>query len=261
MRLLKRLPSGDFDLVSVDGEKPPPYAILSHLWTEGQEVTYQELLAGTGKQKTGYAKINFCAERAAANKLEYFWVDTCCIDKTNHNEQQAEINSMFRWYKQASKCYAYLSDVSVSDEVVDAEASPVAWQTAFRRSRWFKRGWTLQELLAPEHVEFFCKEEKRLGTKQSLQQEIHEITKIPIAALCKQDFAEFSVDERMSWAAERVTTVREDRVYCLLGLFGVFLPLIYGEGEKYATLRLKDEIKLRSEGHGRKGLGDLSGMS
>ncbi|KAF2627622.1 kinesin light chain 1 [Macroventuria anomochaeta] len=250
MRLLKRSPGGGFELVSFSSDNPPPYATLSHTWTEGQEVTYNELVAGTGKHKTGYDKIHFCGERAAADGLEYFWVDTCCIDKSTSDELSTAINSMFRWYQHASKCYVYLSDVLMPDEISDAEASPGAWHEAFRRSRWFTRGWTLQELLAPPSVEFFCKQGKRLGSRVSLEQEIHEITKIPVTALRRQSLNKFSVEDRMSWVATRSTTREEDKVYCLLGVFGVFLSLIYGEGEAYATLRLREEIQKRQEGRG-----------
>ncbi|KAF1941895.1 HET-domain-containing protein [Clathrospora elynae] len=258
MRLLKRLSSGDFELVSFNDENPPPYAILSHTWTEGQEVTYKELVAGTGKDKIGYDKIRFCGVRAAADSLEYFWVDTCCIDKSTSHELSTAINSMFRWYQRASKCYVYLSDVVVPEEVGDAEAFRVTWTEAFQRSRWFTRGWTLQELLAPPCVEFFSKNGKRLGSRISLEQEIHQITKIATEALRGRSLAKFSVEERMSWAATRTTTLKEDTVYCLLGIYGVFLPLIYGEGEIYATLRLREEIGRRQEGQGIERLHDLS---
>jgi hypothetical protein len=261
MRLLERLPSGDFKLVSFNDENPPPYAILSHTWTDGQEVTYNELVAGTRKDKTGYDKIRFCGRRAAANDLQYFWVDTCCIDKSSSYELSTAINSMFRWYQRASRCYVYLSNVVVSEGVADAEAFRIMWAEAFRRSAWFTRGWTLQELLAPPYVEFFSRNGKRLGSKISLEQEIYNITKIAIEALRGQSLAEFSVEERMSWAAQRTTTWKEDKVYCLLGIFGVFLSPIYGEGEAYAMLRLREEIERRQEGQGTKRLHDLSGAS
>jgi hypothetical protein len=259
MRLLERLSSGDFKLVSFNNGDPPPYAILSHTWTEGQEVTYNELVAGTGKDKTGYDKIRFCGGRAAADNLKYFWVDTCCIDKSISHELSTAINSMFRWYQRASKCYVYLSDVVVPKEVDDAEAFQITWAEAFRRSRWFTRGWTLQELLAPPCVEFFSKNGKRLGSRISLEQDIHQITKIATEALRGRSLAEFSVEVRMSWAATRTTTMKEDKVYCLLGIYGVFLPLIYGEGEEYATLRLREEIERRQEGQGTEKLHGLFG--
>jgi hypothetical protein len=124
---------------------------------------------------------------------------------------------------------------------------PLTWEDAFRRCRWFTRGWTLQELLAPPSVEFFSKEGKRLGSKISLEREIHEITRMPIEILRGQGLSNFSIKERISWAKERKTTVKEDKAYCLLGIFGVFMPLIYGEGEQHAFKRLKREILRPSE--------------
>jgi hypothetical protein len=251
MRLLRCLPGGKFELTSFDDDRPPPYAILSHTWVEGEEVTHRELTAGTGRDKTGFDKILFCGERAALDGLQYFWVDTCCIDKTDQVELSTAINSMFRWYQRASKCYVYLSDVSVPEEVSSAATFRIAWADAFRRSRWFTRGWTLQELVAPASIEFFSKERKRLGSKVSLEQDIHEITQISVDVLRGQSLHELSIEERMSWAARRTTSLKEDRVYCLLGIFGVFLPLIYGEGEAYATKRLREEIEKRQGGRGR----------
>jgi hypothetical protein len=245
---MQRSAGGDFELNSFDDESPPPYAILSHTWAEGQEVTYSELVAGTGKDKTSYDKILFCERQAEADGLQYFWIDTCCIDKSSSHELSTAINSMFHWYQRASKCYVYLSDVAVPDEIADAEAFRIAWEAAFRQSRWFTRGWTLQELLAPPSVEFFSKEGKRLGSRISLEREIHEVTSIPVKVLRGQSLAERSVEERMGWAGRRTTTLKEDKVYCLPGIFGVFLPLIYGEGEAYATLRLREEIQKRQEG-------------
>jgi hypothetical protein len=259
MRLLHRLPNGEFELVSVDDQNPPFYAILSHTWNDGQEVTYNELLAGTGKDKTGYAKILFCGERAASDGLSLFWVDTCCIDKSDSQELSTAINSMFRWYRRASKCYVYLSDVIMPHEIGETEASREAWIDSFRLSRWFTRGWTMQELVAPSCVEFFSKEGKILGDRTSLEQEIHAITEIPIEAFGGQSLAEFSVEERMGWVAGRTTKMAEDKVYCLLGLFGIFLSPIYGEGEAYATLRLREEIERRQGGQGTNRLHDLSG--
>jgi hypothetical protein len=248
MRLLQRSAGDNFELHLFDDENPPPYAILSHTWAEGQEITYSELVAGAGKDKIGYNKIQFCGRQAAADSLQYFWVDTCCIDKSISHELSTAINSMFRWYQRASKCYVYLSDVTVRDEIADAEAFRITWETAFRQSRWFTRGWTLQELVAPSCVEFFSKEGKRLGSRISLERQIHKVTSIPVEVLRGQSLAERSVEERMSWAVRRTTTLKEDRVYCLLGIFGVFLSLIYGEGEAYATLRLREEIHKRQGG-------------
>ncbi|KAF2786638.1 HET-domain-containing protein, partial [Melanomma pulvis-pyrius CBS 109.77] len=133
-----------------------------------------------------------------------------CIDKSTSDELSTAINSMFRWYQRASRCYVYLSDVVVPEEVADAEAFWITWGEAFRRSRWFTRGYTLQEMLSPASVEFFSKDGKRLGSKFSLEWEIYEITKIPMRALRGQDLTGFSVEERMSWSANRTTTLKED---------------------------------------------------
>ena len=249
MRLLKRTSDNELQLVSVNDRHPPPYAILSHTWCQGEEVTYDELVAGTGKHKSGYKKIVFCVARAAEDGIECSWVDTCCIDKSSQQELQTAINSMFRWYQGAVKCYVYLSDVQVPEEVNNVQAFPISWVQAFRQSRWFTRGWTLQELLAPAKVEFFSKERRLLGSRISLEQEVFEITKIPVEALRGQRLSAFSIEARMSWVIERTTTLEEDKVYCLLGIFGVYLPLIYGEGEAYARTRLQEEIERRPRLH------------
>ena len=248
MRLLRRKEDGNVELVTYNTDDLPPYAILSHTWAESGEVTYDEILAGTGKDKAGYAKIHFCGQRAAQDGLDYFWVDSCCIKKSTSEEMSTAINSMFRWYRQARKCYVYLSDVDISDDTTDAEVCRITWEYAFRGSRWFTRGWTLQELIAPATVEFFCNSGQRLGSKISLEQEIHEITGVPVNVLRGQSLTECSVDERMSWTAKRATTLKEDKAYCLLGIFDVFLPLIYGEGEEHAYLRLREEVQKRHKG-------------
>lgn len=165
---------------------------------------------------------------------------------------------MFRWYRKAVKCYVYLSDVSVGDE--DEDHTKRTWELAFRNSRWFTRGWTLQELLAPASVEFFSQEGERLGDKNILEQQIYEVTGIPIAALRGTPLSQFSVDERMRWAAKRNTTKKEDKAYCLLGIFGVFMPLIYGEGEHaFVRLRKKMDRPLRSESFAKSVCGEWVG--
>jgi hypothetical protein len=249
MRLLYTDESGRLkwteDLI---GDKIPPYAILSHTWEEGHEVTFDDLKnrdAGKGvdeEDKHGYRKISFCAKQAKYDGLVYFWVDTCCIDKTNSVELQEAINSMFRWYENAKRCYVYLSDVEGHTLDGDGE-SYLRWTLIFKESRWFTRGWTLQELLAPVSVDFFSKEGKRLGNKKSFEKVLQEITGIPIGALPGTQLCQFSVEQRFSWAAHRQTTREEDGAYSLLGIFGVHLPLIYGEGKRAALKRLKREIR------------------
>ena len=167
----------------------------------------------------------------------------CCIDKANHTELSEAITSMFRWYREAAKCYAYLSDVLVGHD--SNNQTKLTWESAFRKSRWFTRGWTLQELLAPKSIEFFSREEVQLGDRNTLEREIHETTGIPIAALRGAPFSDFSVDERMRWAEKRTTKRKEDKAYCLLGIFNVFMSLRYGERDN-AFIRLKDKINKSS---------------
>jgi hypothetical protein len=226
------------------GDKIPPYAILSHTWKQGEEVTFADLkdLGNADSQsKEGYQKIRFCAEQAGRDCLDYFWVDTCCIDKANNTELSKAINSMFRWYQNARRCYVFLSDVENDAMECDSES-------AFMQSRWFTHGWTLQELLAPHSVEFFSKKGARLGDKESLKRPIHKVTGIPIDALLGSDLSEFDVAKRFSWAANRQTTEEEDGAYCLFGIFGVHLPLIYGEGKENALERLRSAAILKHKG-------------
>jgi hypothetical protein len=163
------------------------------------------------------------------------------IDKRNLHELAKAINSMFRWYQDAVKCYAFLSDVSTST-LTDAKAHQSTWEASFRASRWFTRGWTLQELIAPASVEFFSVQHLRLGDKQSLEPQIHEITHIPMDALQGQPLDNFSVAERKSWTIGRETTEEEDAAYCLLGIFGVSMLFNYGEGKENALGRLEREV-------------------
>jgi hypothetical protein len=258
MRLLQIKGHGEFSLVQVASHTDLSYAILSHTWTDGQEVTYQDFISGAGNGKSGYEKIKFCGERAAKDGLRYFWVDTCCIDKSDTDELATAINSMFRWYRDAKRCYVYLADVTTGSYDADAQARQDPWEAAFRDSRWFTRGWTLQELIAPATVEFFSKEGKRLGDKQLLEKLIQEITGIPIQALRGNPFSDFNVAERIRWAARRQTTKEEDIVYCLLGLCEVSMPPLYGEGKEVALKRLQFTVRGFSSNRGEPK--DLEGM-
>ena len=162
MRLLQLTQHGEVSLTKDLGNDVPPYAILSHTWgADDDEVTFDDLEKGLGKSKVGYTKLRFCGNQARKDDIDYFWVDTCCINKANHSELAEAIASMFRWYRHADKCYVFLSDVTTYKCETEQ-----AWQSAFRSSRWFTRGWTLQELLAPKSVDFFSLEEKLLGDKK-----------------------------------------------------------------------------------------------
>ena len=214
----------------------PPYAILSHTWGNG-ELLYEDLLASkrvTGKAN-GYLKLDNTVRRAAGAGIGHCWIDTCCIDKKNFSELSEAINSMFNWYKEAKVCYAYLADVPSNED-------PSGAGSQFRKSRWFTRGWTLQELLAPQSVVFLASDWRRIGRKQELAPAIEEVTHIPRRFLLGADLDTATIAQRMSWAARRKTKKEEDIAYCLWGIFGVNMPLIYGEREKGAFRRLQLEI-------------------
>ncbi|KAF2834007.1 heterokaryon incompatibility, partial [Ophiobolus disseminans] len=235
MRLLQINKHGGLSLTEEFHNEIPPYAILSHTWGR-EEVTFRDFVDGTAHKKSGYRKIFWCGKQAAHDGLQFLWVDTCCINKSSSAELTEAINSMFAWYQHAEKCYAYLYDVSWPGL---ESRGPVPKRTLqeLSRSRWFTRSWTLQELLAPKSVEFFTAGWVRIGDKHSLLQEIHETTRIPIRAIEGAALSEFSVEERLSWASQRTATHQEDEAYSLLGIFGIFLPTIYGEG-KFAYARL-----------------------
>ncbi|KXH45362.1 HET domain-containing protein [Colletotrichum nymphaeae SA-01] len=244
----------------------PKYAILSHTWGD-DEVTLQDLEHHDHTKKRGYTKIDGLCCLAAKNGFEWVWIDTCCIDKTSSAELSEAINSMYRWYKDASICYAYLEDVMPEkcpayveddkphndldrddDEWSSAEPDdyeyPEAFVNHFGSSRWFTRGWTLQELLAPKNLYFFNAAWKEFGTRSTLAHRIESVTSIPVEFLRKHPYPDFrsaKVAVRMSWAARRQTTRSEDGAYSLLGIFDVNMPLLYGEGRK-AFERLQLEI-------------------
>ncbi|ETS75640.1 hypothetical protein PFICI_12584 [Pestalotiopsis fici W106-1] len=247
MRLLKFSQDGTLAFTHDITNDIPPYAILSHTWgNDGDEVIFEDILSRTGKHKKGYEKIEFCGHQAAADGLHYFWVDTCCINKSNSTELNEAINSMFRWYQNSTKCYVYLADVSDSEDGHD---------NRFRTSRWLFRGWTLQELLAPASVEFFTCHGQLIGDKASLAQELQEITGIPNSVLRGDLVSKYSISQRLAWAEGRQTKREEDRAYSLFGLFGVYLPLIYGEGRREAFRRLMEEIQKRQGSASRESCG------
>jgi len=205
----------------------PLYATLSHRWT-AHEISFQDLeREGTIHwEDDSYAKLRNVCTLAAADGLDYVWIDTCCIDKTSSAELSEAINSMYRWYRDSIICYAYLADVPDKD---------------FGKSEWFERGWTLQELVAPSDIVFLDGHWTQIGTKATMHQRISQVTGIPTAVLVTGDLNHTSAAQKMSWAAGRKTSVIEDRAYCLMGLFGVNMPMIYGEGDK-AFIRLQEEI-------------------
>ncbi|KAL8308834.1 hypothetical protein RB597_000116 [Gaeumannomyces tritici] len=222
----------------------PPYAILSHRWAE-KELTYEDVTHKRfyrRRRRWGH-KIEGFRAQAKKDGLAYMWIDTCCIDKANSAELSESINCMYQWYQSAYRCYAYISDVrqlgdghgQVTDDV----------ETQLRRSVWFSRGWTLQELIAPSRVSFFDADWRFIGTRTDLSSVIQSATGITKSFLLgRAQPSQASAAQRMSWAAKRVTTREEDMAYCLLGLFGVSMPMLYGEGAEKAFLRLQEHITL-----------------
>jgi len=255
-----------YELVSfADDDQVPSYAALSHTWAASpqDEVSFQDMCTSDVARRTakpGWAKIEGACAQARKHGCDHVWIDTCCIDKSSSAELQETINSMFRWYAGAALCLAFLSDVPGGGDQLDDEEDEDEDEdhdAAFGRARWFTRGWTLQELLAPMTVLFFNRDWEVIGSKESLSKRVEAITGIPSRYLCSEHsavagegwaaergherFSDASVAERMSWAARRQTTRREDMAYCLLGLFGVCLPMLYGEGDR-AFARLQEEI-------------------
>lgn len=242
MRLL-HAPS--FELCVFTDDQVPPYAILSHTWAD-EEITFNDLSRlrrHDAREKRGWDKIQKSCAVAKSLALDFIWIDTCCIDKSSSAELSEAINSMFRWYEEARLCIAFLSDWNAA---TDTPAS-----TTFRSSSWFTRGWTLQELIAPREVIFYDRHWEAQFTRDSLRELIRDITGIPKDVLeaskdgglqSRQRLDGISVAQRMSWAANRTTTRAEDASYCLLGIFDINMPLLYGEGATKAFRRLQDEI-------------------
>jgi hypothetical protein len=241
MRLLHFDALGKLILTNFRGKPIPPYAILSHRWSDSEILIEDVLNRNYEERKEGCQKLRFCAEQAAKDGLQYFWIDTCCINKWDKDELSRAINSMFQWYRDATRCYVFLSDVSVSSATDASQRS--SWEASFRKSKWFTRGWTLQELIAPVTVEFFSREGHHLGDKTLLEQLLHDITDIALAALRNCPLDHFSTSERQQWAKNRTTTEEEDIVYCLLGVLGVSMPTTYGEGKESALRRLQAEVE------------------
>lgn len=252
-RIMRLLHTKKLKLETPTGVRP--YAILSHRWlADHEEISFQDLqhtqvspsegsnhaepiFPSNVQSKQGFTKFKRACEHAFRARLDYIWIDTCCIDKTSSAELSEAINSMYAWYRDSAVCYVYLHDVGSYEDP----------QFGFENAEWFQRGWTLQELIAPDNVYFFNKYWTRIGSKATFASILNEITHI------RQDIllgnhrqCESSIAEKMSWAAGRKTQRIEDRAYSLMGLFGIHMPIIYGEGDK-AFKRLQLEIMKSSD--------------
>ncbi|KAI6002303.1 HET domain-containing protein [Pisolithus orientalis] len=241
-------------------DKSTSYAILSHRWVT--EVNYEEMIGLAVMEprtkdrirgRSGYMKIIKSCEQAMKDGYTWLWIDTCCIDKRSSAELTEAINSMYRWYRDSQMCYVFLNDVDDWAFPAKQDFSRLGWVNGW--PEWFSRGWTLQELIAPRKAEFFNKRWESIGTKEDLASVLEEITRIPESVLRDgRVLRSIASSERpcvaqiMSWAADRKTTRVEDRAYSLLGLFGVNMPMLYGEGPK-AFQRLQLEIIRASSDH------------
>jgi hypothetical protein len=239
MRLLN---VNSLELEEFIGDSVPKYAILSHTWAT-EEVTFQDWASpATREKKKGYSKILGACWQARRDQLQYLWVDTNCIDKSSSAQLSEAINSMYAWYANSTICYGYLVDVPT--EAVDKCQEQ---DSSFRKSRWFSRGWTLQELIAPRKFIFYSTPWAALGSRSLLAPVISEVAGIDRDCLMNGfNRDKYSVARRMSWASSRTTTRPEDTAYFLLGLFDVNMPLLYGEGSK-AFIRLQEEILRTSD--------------
>ncbi|KAF3059577.1 Vegetative incompatibility protein HET-E-1 [Daldinia childiae] len=251
MRFLEARTAKETGILNLVEKRPNElfkYAILSHTW-ENDEITFNDIendkatytSAKTAAAHASLSKILGACGQAAADGYEYIWIDSCCIDKRSSSELSEAINSMFAWYHDADICYAFL--LKAPNELVTTEA-----KAEFATNKWFTRGWTLQELLAPKDVIFFSGDWVPIGEKKFLCLLLAEITGVDFKILLGDEpLDSASIARRMSWAAQRVTTRPEDKAYCLMGIFSVNMPMLYGEGGEKAFLRLQEEIMKQSD--------------
>ena len=236
------------------------YAILSHVWG-AEEQSFEDVLRIQGQCASRKTKLasrlpgalsqstnprDYVSEKIRqsciiAERLGYKWIwnDTCCIDKRSSAELSEAVNSMYRYYALAAVCLAYLVDVQASPSADPTDPNTAA----FRDSQWHKRGWTLQELIAPFTVVFLSSSWTPLGTKGGLIDLLESTTGIPASVLNHEPGAmgRLTAAQRLSWMANRTTTRVEDRAYCLLGILGINMTTLYGEGDR-AFLRLQEKI-------------------
>lgn len=252
MRLLN---TKTFEFKNFFDSSLPVYAILSHRWgSEEDEVSYKQLRNGPlPPDLPGLLKIQAFCRLADGKGFQWAWVDTCCIDKRSSAELSEAINSMFKWYKRSALCCVHLADVEFSDAELSLKRqseetfwhAPDGWASLrdrFNKSSWFERGWTLQELLAPRHVVFYDSQWNEIGPLEKFGKDVAKVTGIGEEYLSAFILGWPSVATRMSWASRRHTSREEDLSYCLLGIFDINMPLLYGEGAEKAFIRLQTEI-------------------
>jgi hypothetical protein len=219
--------------------------MLSHRW-EGKEPLLRDIqdkIVYTLNSLGGIVKLRTFCEIARDAGYLWAWSDTCCIDKSNNVELQESLNSMFIWYRHSALTIVYLSDVPPSSK-----------PGALAKSEWNRRGWTFQEFLASKIIRFYQKDwtlymdDHSPNHKDSavIMEELHDATGIDRQALIVFRPGMSNARERLRWASSRITTLQEDVAYSLFGIFGVHLPVIYGEKKQNALGRLLQEIVARS---------------
>lgn len=212
------------------------FAILSHTWG-ANEVTFKEFADPNVSSLTGYHKVKQTCRLARVMGISYAWIDSCCIDKSSSTELSEAINSMFKWYSLAKVAYAYLDDWDREAKLDSGKSQDL------KKCKWFTRGWTLQELIAPKEILFYDASWTLQGSKSSLVAHLSRITNIEKQILKNtRSLRQVPVATRMSWAAHRSTTIEEDVAYCLIGIFDVNIPMLYGEGATKAFIRLQEAI-------------------
>ena len=228
---------------------PEKYAVASHRWSAGNEAMLGDIRNGYRKDTSGYKKVESFAKYIRENfrDIDLLWIDACCVNQDSDREVSEAVNSMFRWYSNAEICLAYLSDVANPRDIHQ-----------FRNSEWFSRGWTLQELLAPQTVIFLSQMWEAIGHKGPnktrsgsalcygnwpIEDKVAEITNIPQPVLCgTSTIASYDINTRLVWIEGRETTREEDMIYSMFGIFDVVLPVMYGETAERARRRLMNEI-------------------
>ncbi|RPD58001.1 HET-domain-containing protein [Lentinus tigrinus ALCF2SS1-7] len=242
------------------------FAALSHVWDK-EEQSFQDVRQiqdacakdGTNPRDVVCEKIRQCCELAESHGYKWVWIDTCCIDKTSSAELSEAINLMFRYYSLALICYGYLRDIP-SRAPIPEDGNPVRTPEFLLEDQrmhpspmticssvWFTRGWTLQELIAPRFFLFLSSSWTVLGSRADFAWWVNFTTHIPERVLrLEASHTDYSIAQRMSWFGRRKTTRLEDEAYCLLGLFNIHMPTLYGEGRN-AFRRLQEEIMKQSD--------------
>ncbi|KAK4569973.1 hypothetical protein LTR86_002943 [Recurvomyces mirabilis] len=250
---IRLLHTRDLTFKDCRGTRIPRYAILSHRWRD-PEISYQDFMerqSNRGHRQVGFHqghdKVKKFCEMASERGFDYVWIDTCCIDKKSSAELTEALNSMWEWYRRSDECYAFLWDLPNLQRTRGQPSTPEI-DKALRASDWFTRAWTLQELLAPKKLYIVTREWQILGSRDGgLTPILSKITGIaPQYMTGHTDVHSASIATRMSWASRRTATEIEDTAYCLMGIFDVNMPLLYGEREK-AFMRLQREIILKSD--------------